>query len=101
MTYQAQWTPIKYRVIFDANTDNYTGTMESQVFTYDVEAVLRENAFVRTDEKDGVQLYVFDGWNTAADGTGDTYADKADFTNKSVKHGEQIDPCERPITAGP
>ena len=90
VTYQAQWTPIKYRVIFDANTDNYTGTMESQVFTYDVEAVLRENAFVRTDEKDGVQLYVFDGWNTAADGTGDTYADKADFTNKSVKHGEQI-----------
>ena len=36
------------------------------------------------------QLYEFGGWNTAADGSGTPYTDKADFTNKSVKHGERI-----------
>ena len=93
-----KWKPIKYRVIFNANAGgkNVTGTMEDQVFTYDQQQTLNANQFVCTDSvfddrlKQDTQLYEFGGWNTAADGSGDTYADKADFTNKSVRNGERI-----------
>ena len=93
-----EWKPIKYRVIFDANAGGktVTGTMDDQVFTYDQQQTLNANQFVCTDSvyddrlKQNTQLYEFGGWNTKADGSGDTYADKADFTNKSVKHGERI-----------
>ena len=93
-----EWKPIKYRVIFNANAGgkNVTGTMEDQVFTYDQQQTLNPNQFVCTNSvfddrlKQDTQLYEFGGWNTEADGSGDTYADEADFTNKSVTHGERI-----------
>lgn len=93
-----EWKPIKYRVIFDANAGDktVTGMMEDQVFTYDQQQSLNANQFVCTNSvyddrlKQDTQLYEFGGWNTAADGSGDTYADKADFTNKSVTHGKRI-----------
>ena len=93
-----EWKPIKYRVIFNANAGgkNVTGMMEDQVFTYDQQQTLNPNQFVCTNSvfddrlKKDTQLYEFGGWNTAADGSGDTYADKADFTNKSVENGERI-----------
>ena len=93
-----EWTPIKYRVIFDANAGgkNVTGTMGDQVFTYDQQQTLNPNQFVCTNSvfddrlKQDTQLYEFGGWNTEADGSGTPYADEADFTNKSVKHGERI-----------
>ena len=93
-----EWKPINYRVIFNANAGgkNVTGTMEDQVFTYDQKQTLNANQFVCTDSvfdnrlKKDTQLYEFGGWNTAADGSGTPYTDKADFTNKSVKHGERI-----------
>ena len=93
-----KWTPIKYRVIFDANAGgkNVTGTMEDQVFTYDQPQTLNPNQFVCTDSvyddrlKQNTQLYEFGGWNTKADGSGTAYTDEADFTNQSVKHGERI-----------
>ena len=93
-----EWKPIKYRVIFDANAGDktVTGTMGDQVFTYDQKQTLNANQFVCTDSvfdnrlKKDTQLYEFGGWNTEADGSGTLYADEADFTNKSVKHGERI-----------
>ena len=81
VTYQAQWEANTYYVNFDANTENYTGTMERQAFTYDAAQALTENAFVRTDAVNGVRLYAFDGWNTAADGSGTAYADKQTVSN--------------------
>ena len=72
VTLYAQWTPNGYTVVFDKN--NGTGEMSDQEFTYDAEQALTENAFTRTG-------YAFAGWNTAADGSGTSYADKVPVTN--------------------
>lgn len=90
VTYQAQWEANKYFVNFDANTANYTGTMAPQMFTYDETQALTKNAFVRTDEKNGVQLYVFGGWNTAADGTGTAYTDEQEVSNLTAESEGEI-----------
>lgn len=87
-----EWKPIKYRVIFDANAGDktVTGTMEDQTFTYDVEAKLNANKFACTDEKNGVQLYVFGGWNTAADGSGTAYTDEQEVSNLTAESEGEI-----------
>ena len=76
VTMYAQWTPNPYQVRFNAN--NGEGTMANQNFTYDVEQALTENAFTRTG-------YTFAGWNTAADGSGTAYADKASVKNLTAE----------------
>lgn len=72
VTLYAQWTPNTYTVRFDANKG--TGTMAEQTFTYDVTEKLTANAFAKIG-------YTFVGWNTAADGSGDGYEDKAQVGN--------------------
>lgn len=54
-------------VHFDANGG--TGTMNDQRFGINASQALTANAFTRAD-------YTFDGWNTAADGSGTSYADE-------------------------
>ena len=71
VTLYAQWQANNYDVTFDANGG--TGTMSAQTITFDATAALKENAFTRTG-------YTFKGWNTKADGTGTSYADKASYT---------------------
>ena len=67
ITLYAQWKPIVYTVTYNANGG--TGAMEVQSGT--VEGIeLSANTFTR-------EGYTFTGWNTAADGTGTPYADKA------------------------
>lgn len=66
LTLYAQWVPIKYTVSFNANGG--TGYMVNQIFTYGVKQKLNSNLF----EREG---YVFVGWNTLKDGTGDYYDD--------------------------
>lgn len=69
----AKWTPNTYTVQFDANEG--TGEMENQSFTYDAEPIaLSANTF----EREG---YNFNSWNTAKDGTGEPYNDKAEVQN--------------------
>ncbi|MBP5643926.1 MAG: InlB B-repeat-containing protein, partial [Bacteroidales bacterium] len=61
-----------YTVHFDANATNgidVTGTMEDMDFTYGQAQNLTINDFERTG-------YTFDGWNTAADGTGTAYSNQ-------------------------
>lgn len=60
----------KFAVKFNANGG--TGTMADQSFVYGVEQNLTRNAFTAPS------LYAFDGWNTAADGSGTDYEDGAD-----------------------
>ncbi len=71
-------TCTSYTVAFNANepTDApaATGTMENQTITEGVATPLAANTY----KVDG---YAFVGWNTAADGSGTTYADKASVTN--------------------
>ena len=58
-----------YAITFDANGG--TGTMDKQTVEAGATDTLTANAFTR----DG---YTFAGWNTAKDGTGTAYADKAE-----------------------
>ncbi|MBR3798165.1 MAG: InlB B-repeat-containing protein [Bacteroidales bacterium] len=55
-----------YRVTFDANGG--TGEMKEQAFAKERPQALVSNAFTRIG-------YLFDGWNTASDGSGDAYTD--------------------------
>jgi uncharacterized repeat protein (TIGR02543 family) len=60
-----------YNIDFDANTGS--GTMATQVIATGVTAAITTNSFTKTG-------YVFDGWNTAADGTGTLYLDAENYT---------------------
>ena len=65
-----------YEVAFNANGG--TGTMSNQQFTVGTAQTLTANAYTYAD-------HYFDGWNTAADGSGTPYTDEelisADLTN--------------------
>ena len=78
VTMYAQWTPNPYKVHFDINGGDGTETMADQNFTYDAEQALTQNAFTRKG-------YTFEGWNTAADGNGTAYADKASVKNLTTE----------------
>ena len=74
-TLYAQWTqnPV---ITFDANGGK--GTMGTQTVKPNEATDLTANSFTRAD-------YDFTGWNTAKDGTGKAYADKANITtNENV-----------------
>ncbi|MBE6790065.1 MAG: hypothetical protein E7535_02610 [Ruminococcaceae bacterium] len=75
VTLYAQWVPNNYTINFNANTG--TGSMSGVTATYDKDTQLPENTFT----KEG---YSFKGWNTAADGNGTAYADKATVKNLAV-----------------
>ena len=69
-TYTAQYSAsarVFYIITFNANGGE--GSMEPQRFEVGVDTALNTNAFTREN-------YKFIGWNTAADGSGATYADE-------------------------
>lgn len=70
------WTAASYTVEFNGNGAT-SGTMSNQSFVYGKSAALNSNAFVRTG-------YVFNGWNTKADGTGVAYKDQEAVLNLAV-----------------
>ncbi|MBR3176967.1 BspA family leucine-rich repeat surface protein [Candidatus Saccharibacteria bacterium] len=84
ITLYAQWNPIHYTIAFHQNSDGVTGNMSSQVFTYDEEKQLTQNAFVKDH-------YKFMGWTTAANGTGTKYDDQASIFNLTTEDGATID----------
>ena len=68
-TYTAQYSAtarVFYTITFNANGGE--GSMEPQRFEVGVDTALNINAFTREN-------YKFNGWNTAADGSGATHAD--------------------------
>ena len=73
LTLYAQWEQMvtNVEVIFDSNGGS--GSMSNQVFTAGVSQNLQANIFTRAD-------YTFIGWNTRADGSGTSYADKQSLT---------------------
>ena len=81
VTLYAQWSANKYIVVFNANGG--TGKMEDQEMIYDKATALRANTFTRVG-------YRFNGWNTRADGTGTTYADKATVKNLAEKSESRV-----------
>ena len=68
----AKWREIVYYVSFNGN-ENTSGTMATQSVKYGTACQLPANQFEKTE-------YVFNGWNTKADGTGTAYADKSQIT---------------------
>ena len=83
LAFTANALPISYSVAFDANDEDATGTMEAQSFTYGDAQNLSENEFELED-------MVFSGWNTAADGTGTSYADGQNVNNLSSTDGATV-----------
>lgn len=80
VTATASWTGNTYYVQYNANGGS--GTMANSTHTYGSNSALTANTFTKTG-------YSFTGWNTAADGSGTSYADKAlvsslTTTNKQI-----------------
>ena len=68
--------PTTVAVVFNANGG--TGTMSSQRVPIGVETELNPNQFTRSG-------YVFNGWNTAANGLGEGYGDQGKITTSTTK----------------
>lgn len=77
VTLYAQWTPITYAVTYNGNGSNATNVPGSQTKTYGQNLTLSSQKPIRTD-------YVFNGWNTKADGTGTNYAAGATYTGNAA-----------------
>ena len=60
-------------VTFDANDGTSAPATQTQNVRYEIDSTLTANTFTRTG-------YTFKGWNTQADGSGTSYADKANVT---------------------
>ena len=67
---KGKWAIIPNEITVSFNANGGEGTMESQTISTKEGGTLTTNAFTR-------EGYNFTGWNTAADGTGDSYADGA------------------------
>lgn len=81
LPFTANFAANTYEVAFNANANDATGTMANQSFTYDESAkALTTNGYSRTG-------YTFDGWNTAADGSGTDYANGASVQNLTSEDG--------------
>lgn len=85
ITLYAQWTPIRYNIVFHQNHDGVTGSTNSMTnIAYDSTRDLTQNGFI-------LEHYKFMGWNTAADGTGTPYEDRANISNLTTTDGDTID----------
>ena len=65
-----KWAIKANEIAITFNPNGGTGSMDAMSVNPGVDNVLSANTFTRED-------YTFTGWNTAADGTGTAYADKA------------------------
>ena len=75
-TLYAVYTANNYNITFDSNSATgtaATGTMAQEAIVAGTAKALTGNAFARTG-------YVFNGWNTSADGSGTSYVDLASVT---------------------
>ena len=79
----SQWTPYNYRIEFNGNGADNTGTMLTQTFTYDQSKNLTQNVFSR-------YRYNFINWNTKADGTGQSYENNSEILNLTAEKNKTI-----------
>ncbi len=95
ITLHAQWDANDYEIEFVANHANVQGSMNNLSMKYDNAKSLTANAFT-------LEGYNFVEWNTKADGSGDSYANKAEVNNLAttgiVKLYAQWAPVQAVIT---
>ena len=90
ITLYAQWSANPYSVVFDGN--HATGGVVGAVsMVFDQSSQLPANAFTRTG-------YQFDGWNTKADGSGQSYKDKAYVINLATSGVATLYAQWKPLT---
>ena len=78
----ANWIANTYTVNYDGNGAT-SGSTASSSHTYDVAKKLTKNGYERTD-------YHFIGWNTKANGKGDSFEDMQSVKNLTTKDGDVI-----------
>lgn len=79
-TYYAKWDPVVYSIVYDANGG--TGTIPNSTHTYDTEANLSKNTYI----KEGC---VFSGWATSASGDV-VYSDEQSIKNLIAENEKTI-----------
>lgn len=85
LTLYAKWTPNTYTVTFNKNSDNASGSMSDQTFTYGVTQALSDNKFTRAG-------YAFAGWEWEnAYGKKITLADKEDVSDLTTENGGTVE----------
>lgn len=81
-TITVSYSPIRYRINFNKNDVNASGTMNSQSMVYDVPSNLNANAFSNRG-------YSFIGWSENRDGSKRIYLDREEVVNfVSSNNGE-------------
>ena len=81
--YVANWSPVEYDVVFNANGGS--GEMTTQHFVYDVPQNLSENAFLREN-------YEFSGWGLSTNQSPNSisYSDQEEVSNLTTKDGDVL-----------
>ena len=83
-TLYAQWSANAYTIRFHANDGASEDRTEDQQAAWDQTVALKANAFSRED-------WTFAGWNRAADGTGESYADGQQVLNLTADKDGVVD----------
>ena len=81
--FTANWKINTYRVRYNANGGSDSDTMSDQTFTYGKAQKLTENTFTRVG-------HTFAGWNTKADGSGESYGDEESVNNLTTTNGGTV-----------
>ena len=81
-TYYPVCNPIKYKITYHKNSDDVSGYIEEQPFTYDISQNLLRNTY----EKEG---YIFEGWATSEDGEV-VYQDQEEVNNVTKENEKEI-----------
>ena len=83
VTLYAQWTPNLYKIQFNKNRNDASGTTASISMTYDVSKNLTANGFSSPSAS-------FSGWNTKENGTGTAYRDNESVRNLSASPNDIV-----------
>lgn len=83
VTLYAQWTPNLYKIQFNKNRNDASGTTASLPMTYDVSKNLTANGFSSPSAS-------FSGWNTNENGTGIAYRDNESVRNLSASPNDIV-----------
>lgn len=82
-TWYAKWTENTYGISFNGNGSTGGSTAAMTGIRYTESKNLTANGFTKTG-------YSFNGWNTKADGSGTSYADKASVSKLSATNGATV-----------